>query len=597
MISYAIISIIISASCLFMGNFIYYRNPNNQLNQLLAIFSFFVGYLAFTDFGSIYSNTPEQAYWWVKAAFPWMFVASIFLHLALLATEQYSLLHKKITYLIIYLPSAIFATLNLTTKEITQGVQVGYWGWTYVPSESLVYPLVLLWTFSLAFLSAILVLTYYIKSLGIQRQQAKYIFIGVNLPLILGMLTELILPALSIPAPSILNLLMALGIAFIVYGIWKFRLPQLTSSMISDKILSTMSNFLFLMDEKGKIIHVNIKAIKLSGFSEKEIQNQGLDIIFPQIDLPDTYSHPLENFETVLRTKDNQEIPVLASTSIIKTNEQDILGLVLVGSDISQLKKIEAERDRYREHLEEIVEERTRELEETNRKLKYEIIAHKKAEEELKDSLDEKELLVKEIHHRVKNNLMIISSLLNLQSHYITDDKARTIFQESQNRAKSMALIHERLYRTESLRKIEFDDYIRTLATDLFHSYNLGPGINLSLDLEPVKLDVNSAIPLGLIANELVTNSFKYAFPSGQGKLSIKFHQLNEMDDKLGKEFEMIISDDGIGFPEDVDFREVDSLGLQLVNNLTSQLNGTIDLDRSHGTKFTIRFKESKYSK
>lgn len=263
-----------------------------------------------------------------------------------------------------------------------------------------------------------------------------------------------------------------------------------------------------------------------------------------------------------------------------------------MGSDISQLKEAEEERDRYRGHLEELVEERTKELEKTNRKLKKEIIAHEKAEKELKDSLDEKEILVKEIHHRVKNNLMIISSLLNLQSHYITDEKALNIFKESQNRAKSMALIHERLYRTDSMRRIDFDDYIHTLATDLFHTYRLGPGINLTLDLEPVKLDVNSAIPLGLIVNELVTNSLKYAFPEGMGELSIKFRSLNK-----GDEFELVISDNGVGFPSDLDFRKVDSLGLQLVSNLTSQLNGTIDLENTHGTRFTIRFKESKYAK
>ncbi|AUB55144.1 histidine kinase dimerization/phosphoacceptor domain -containing protein [Methanobacterium subterraneum] len=591
MLLFSIISLIISVSCLFMGNFIYYRNPHNQLNQVLALFSLFIGYLAFTDFGGTYVTTPEQAYWWIKAAFPWMFTASFFIHLALLSTEKFNILSRKITYIIIYLPSAILAIINLTTPSITQGVQMGYWGWTYIPADSVAYSLTLLWTLSLAFISAILVLNYYLKSLGIKRQQAKYIFLGVYLPLISGVLTEFILPFMSLPAPSILNLLMALGIGFIAYGIWKFKLPQLTSSMISDRILSTMSNFLFLLDEERKIIHVNFKAIELSGYRESELLGQPLDFVFPHINRSDSYSKSLENLETFLNSK-QREIPVLASTSIIKTAKHDVLGLVLVGSDISQLKEAEKERDRYREHLEELVEERTKELEKTNRKLKKEIIAHEKAEEELKDSLDEKEILVKEIHHRVKNNLMIISSLLNLQSHYITDEKSLNIFKESQNRAKSMALIHERLYRTDSMRRIDFDDYIHTLATDLFHIYRLGPGINLTLDLESVKLDVNSAIPLGLIVNELVTNSLKYAFPDGKGELSIKFRSLNR-----GDEFELVISDNGVGFPQDLDFRKVDSLGLQLVCNLTNQLNGTIDLDNTHGTMFTIRFKESKYAK
>lgn len=576
-----------------MGNFIYYRNPHNQLNQVLALFSIFIGYMAFTDFELSIVTTPEEAYWWMKAAFCWMFVASFFIHLALLSTEKFQILKKRMSYVLIYLPSLLLAILNLTTSELTEGVKMGFWSWTYIPSDSIVYLLALSWSFLLGIISAFLVLHYYLRTTGTKRQQAKYMFIGIYLPLIAGILTEFIIPAVfSIPSPSMLNLLMALGLGSIVYGIWKFKLPQLTSSLISDKILSTMSNLLLLLDEEGKIINVNLKTMEISGYSEQELLDQKLDFIFPKISFSESYSSPMESIETTLKNKDGTEIYVLTSSSLIKTARKDVLGLVLVGNDITQLKEAEEERDKYREHLEELVEERTEKLEETNRKLKKEIIAHEKAEKELKKSLDEKDILVKEIHHRVKNNLMIISSLLNLQSHYITDEKALNLFKESQSRAKSMALIHERLYRTDSLRKIEFDDYIRTLANDLFHTYRLGPGIDLKLDLEHVKLDVNSAIPLGLIVNELMTNSLKYAFPEGKGEISVKFRSLPAKD-----EFELVISDNGVGFPEDVDFRKFDSLGLQLVNNLASQLSGTIDLDKNQGTKFTIQFKESKYAK
>lgn len=589
MLPLALLSIIISVSCLFMGNYIYYRNPHNQLNQVLAVLSIFIGYLAFTDYGSLTSTTSEQAYWWTKSAFPWMLVGSFFIHIALLSTEKFHILKKKISYIIIYLPSLILALINLTTLEITKGVQKGLYGWTYVPSDSIFYPITLIWTGSLALLSAALLIDFFIKSSGIRRQQAKYIFLGVNLPIILGLLTEFILPTLSIKAPSVLNLIMTLGIAFLVYGIGKFKLPQLSSSLISDNILSTMSNFLFLLDDKGKIIQLNLKAQEITGYTEKELIGQSIDFIMPQIDYPHSYPPPLDNIETMIIKKDRGEVPIIVSTSIIKTNRDDILGLVLVGSDLTKLKETEAERDRYREHLEELVKERTMKLEETNKKLKKEIIAHQRAEKELKDSLNEKDLLVKEIHHRVKNNLMIISSLLNLQSHYLTDEKSLNIFKESENRAKSMALIHERLYSNKDMRRIEFDEYLSTLATELFESYSLGPDIKLNLKLDRVKLDVNTAIPLGLIVNELITNSFKYAFLEGEGELTIEFHSLTGED-----EYELIVRDDGPGFPEDLDFRKVDSLGMQLINNLTKQLHGTIDLDRSQGTKFTIHFKESK---
>lgn len=218
------------------------------------------------------------------------------------------------------------------------------------------------------------------------------------------------------------------------------------------------------------------------------------------------------------------------------------------------------------------------------------ITGRKIAEEKLKESLEEKEMLLKEIHHRVKNNLMVISSLLNLQSQYIRDKEALDIFKESQNRAKSMALIHERLYRSTDLKKIDFGDYIHTLATDLFHTYITDPSrVKLNMNVENVMVDINTTVPLGLIVNELVTNTMKHAFPEGKnGEIDIEFHKHED-------EFTLIVSDTGVGFPEDIDYKNTDSLGLQLVNNLVSQIDGEISLDRSHGTEFIIKFKESRY--
>ena len=211
------------------------------------------------------------------------------------------------------------------------------------------------------------------------------------------------------------------------------------------------------------------------------------------------------------------------------------------------------------------------------------------AEKKLKKSLKEKETLLKEIHHRVKNNLMIISSLLNLQSHYIKDKEALDVFRESQNRAKSMALIHERLYQSTDLKNIDFGDYIRSLTTDLYHSMVSDPGrVNLDLDLEDVKIDINTVVPLGLIVNELVTNSMKYAFPDDEcGHIKVELHH----------EYENIVlrvSDNGVGFPRDLDYKNTNSLGLQLVNNLIIQIDGELELNNNQGTSFTIRFKEQK---
>ena len=220
------------------------------------------------------------------------------------------------------------------------------------------------------------------------------------------------------------------------------------------------------------------------------------------------------------------------------------------------------------------------------------ITERKTAEEKLKASLVEKEMLLKEIHHRVKNNLQVVSSLLSLQSQSVTDKQTLDILQESQNRIKSMAMIHEKLYRSEDIAKINFSEYIRSLSANLIRSYDaVSGGVRLDLNVEDIDLGIDAAIPCGLIVNELVSNSLKYAFPVGfkseDCKITIEFLRIDD------NKFKLSVSDNGIGISKDKDFRQTESLGLQLVRILTDQLGGTIELSRRFGTEFKIIFSES----
>jgi two-component sensor histidine kinase len=213
-------------------------------------------------------------------------------------------------------------------------------------------------------------------------------------------------------------------------------------------------------------------------------------------------------------------------------------------------------------------------------------IARITAEEQIKRALKEKEVLLKEIHHRVKNNMQVIASLLRLQSRHIKNKEAQALFKNCQSRVNSMALVHEKLYQSPDMSRIDFNEYIQSLTVQLFDLYNVHPAaIKLKTRINDVSLDVNTATPCGLILNELVSNSLKHAFPEGtRGEVNIVMHPVNE------NEVELIVSDTGIGFPESLDFRNTESLGMHLVIVLVEQLGGTIELDRSGGTAFTIRF-------
>ena len=210
-------------------------------------------------------------------------------------------------------------------------------------------------------------------------------------------------------------------------------------------------------------------------------------------------------------------------------------------------------------------------------------------EKELKNSLAEKEVLLREIHHRVKNNMQIISSLLNLQIQFEDLDETINVLKESQGRIKSMAIIHEKLYQSSSLTNINFKEYIEKLILDIYYSYGILNGsIESLLEIHDISLNIDTAIPLGLIINELVTNSIKYAFPENIGKITIK---LVSNHDQL----ELTVSDNGTGISGDLDLESSKTLGLQLVNSLINQLDGRLELDTNHGTNFKIIFQEIEY--
>ncbi|MBN1887517.1 MAG: PAS domain S-box protein [Thermoflexales bacterium] len=216
--------------------------------------------------------------------------------------------------------------------------------------------------------------------------------------------------------------------------------------------------------------------------------------------------------------------------------------------------------------------------------IKQDVTDRKQAEEALKHSLQEKEMLLKEIHHRVKNNLQIISSLLSLQTEYIQDEKTLDLFKESQNRIRSMALLHEKLYQSKDLALIDFRDYLSSLIAHIFRSYATKATIRVGMDIDEIYLNIDTAIPCGLIVNELVANALKYAFPRGQkGEVDVQFH-------RDGDDYALAISDNGVGLPEALDVRNTQSLGLQLVHLLTEELDGTLEVKREPGTTFTLSF-------
>ncbi len=251
-------------------------------------------------------------------------------------------------------------------------------------------------------------------------------------------------------------------------------------------------------------------------------------------------------------------------------------------------RRLLVENRRYREHLEELVAERTTEL-------VRELSLRREAESRLKESLGEKEAMLKEIHHRVKNNLQVISSLLSLQSQKATDSRFSELLRDSQNRVRSMAIIHEKIYRSDDLAQVNFSEYIRDITNYLIGTYPIrADAVRLITDLDTdVLLGVDVAVPFGLIVNELVTNSLKHAFKNRPGeaneiRIGLKARKQDE-DEAENKEYRLTIGDNGVGMKEDVEIG--DTLGLTLVGTLVDQIGGSIRRSGNHGTEYEIVYR------
>ncbi len=310
-----------------------------------------------------------------------------------------------------------------------------------------------------------------------------------------------------------------------------------------------------ITDLDDLILYVNQAFVDTYGYTEEELNGKNVMIVRS----PKTPPELAESIrvgtrgsgwsgEVINRRKNGEEFPAELWTSTVRNDQGQPVALVGVAREITE---------------------------------------RRETENKIKASLEEKEILLKEIHHRVKNNLQIITSLLSLQSAKIPNEEIQAILKESQTRVKSMALVHEELYQSEDLSRVDFADYIRRLTTNLFHTYRTGPvPVSLLVDVEEVYLTVDTAIPCGLMINELVSNALKHAFRGGEGStVTIRLQRDNT-------EFLLTVQDNGVGLPPEVDPATTETLGLQLVSTLTRQIGGILTVCRDHGTRFEVRFEE-----
>lgn len=316
-------------------------------------------------------------------------------------------------------------------------------------------------------------------------------------------------------------------------------------------ILESIQEALFVTDNNGMLLLANTAAAKMTGYKQSELTNRPIKLLYDLDHYQEIYVNQKKqskSFEFAINHKNGSTIPVLYSESELKNLQGEVVGAVSVASDISD---------------------------------------RKKHEEEIKSSLKEKEVMLAEIHHRVKNNLALISGLLQLQSFSIENDEVIKALKDSQSRIQSIALVHEMLYESESLAYIQYDKYVKDLLQAI-NSMNMNgeQNIRLKTDLDNISLTINQAIPCSLVLNELIVNAYKHAF-LGKDSGEIFITMKSESDDIV-----LTVSDNGIGVTAEK-FEASDTLGIKLIHTLAKQLNGElkiINTPESKGSKFRLTF-------
>jgi two-component sensor histidine kinase len=274
---------------------------------------------------------------------------------------------------------------------------------------------------------------------------------------------------------------------------------------------------------------------------------------------------------------------VLERTNEIEQQKQEI------ASQRDNLNELNLEISRKNEELERKVDERTKELQAAVEELNANFEELIKSNEEVTRSLHEKEVLLAEVHHRVKNNLAVVSGLLQMQIFSTDHSEVHAILQDSQNRIKSMALIHEKLYQNSTFANVDFADYVRELVSEIGHSYpNQAQSVQVQLDLEPIRLELTVAIPCGLLLNELLSNAYKHAFKGREtGRIDIGLRRQNE-------HFLLEVKDDGQGMDPSLDIRKTTSMGMKLIQTMVKQLHGQMEFRNEKGLWFRLEFQPVK---
>lgn len=503
---------------------------------------------SFSAMNEVFASSIASNIFWSQVCYIGLFITPLWFLFAVTYTQNEKWINKSRALILMVIPAIVLLMVftnqwhGLVWPQVTT-VQTAS-GTNFIYSHGIGVWIAATYSYLLMIMGMILLLQTVINSEGLYRYQAGLLLVGAIFPLFLNAVyLENMFPVQGVdPTPFGFFITVILS----AWSIFKFQFLEVMP-VAHTTLFKNMEDSVVVLDVKNKIVELNPAAEKLLDV-DRNVLGQSADSVMERVNgftVPDGETQ--KHYETRLISSDGACSKSYWLDVKIKPihSKNSFLGHLISLTDITRTKM---------------------------------------AEERAQKAVKEKELLMRETHHRVKNNLMVISSLLNLQSRYVKDEDALNVLKESRNRANSMALIHERLYSFSDLKNINFGEYVKSLVGDLFKNYAVSTDtVKLEMAVEDVQMDVDTAIPIGLILNELVSNSLKYAFPAGKGTLKIVFKREDE-------NLLLSVKDDGVGISAGIDIKKSDTLGLTLIRGLVEQIGGKLTVDSSHGTEVCVVF-------
>ena len=580
---FAWLSLLSAVVIILLGNFVYYRDPKHPLNKIFMVFCISSAYWSFTEFGYRQAGDYATARLWFKLGSFWPFGIAILLHFVLVFTGQWRRFGPRLAGVLLYGPALVFSMVDLTTDLISGEPIRMYWGWTYGFANSVMKDVSDLWTLSLAIMAVVLCGRFFIRATDpLNKQQAKYITLGLFFSVTAGVVSEIILPWLGIKLPELTTTAALVEAGLIGYAIWKYRLFIISAETAAESIIATMSDALVLLSPEGCIRQVNQATMRLLGYSEGELIGQPLAVFGAYKEQEDGVDFTqrwfaklsqtgfINDFETSLKTKWGQDIPISLSGSIVRNKQGEPEGIVCVGRDLTERKQAEAALQKAKDELETRVLERTLELSQANERLEFELAARACAEERLTTYAARLECSNRELQdfayvasHGLQEPLRKIQTFGDrLAARYgqLLDEPGRDYLERMQNAARRMqTLINDLLTysrvttRAQPFQAVDLGQVARGVVSDLeVLIEEVGGRVEVG-ELPTIEADPTQ---MRQLLQNLIGNALKFHRPDEPPVVKLCAARLNGRnggrvgDAPSADVCQILVEDNGIGFDE-----------------------------------------------